>query len=604
MKKYINSASKTSSIQKSKREGEYSVLRYSSIPRLRTSGSMGGVSNIPVSVRKQRPSAQASYFNHASKLHPLLQRVSITEKRCTKDTRPLSEKWYMLKCVQQVQEFLVEKNYSFPHGIKILSNPTTKSFFHIFEFMYRWLDPSYTTTEKPEEIIYILKLLNYPFINNIKRSQLIVVGPQSWPNLLGVITWMIPLIQYVEKCDIQAFINDTESEDCFILHEQIPRNYYVFITTGEAIYDKYDHLAEKIYGNSEILSSLLHEKEEFENESRELEEEIEKFNELYVLKERTKADITCIANYIEEMTNLINQKEKDIEELEEIEKKTKLEEEQLRSEVSSFEKIYHDQEISTQSVEYVNAQKNYLTKKVDENKDLMEEAKKTLWDEEMAIASQIEETRNKYSEFNKIYQKSKIELKNTYKMELPEFEFNPSANSQHFDMWIDTVIPKFRNIETNVKDVIVKNEKILLEQQNSQKELTMKNAELNLFLQVAETKLEQQKKLQDARRQEMKNEISNLFLQYEDLNNKAVKSYHQDTQEQQQLSDQIRILEKQKDILLENNRKDEAEASHSLIELMQKTREYIKKLKAIEAKIIQKYEDAQKKTITFFNDTV
>ncbi|XP_023232561.1 kinetochore protein NDC80 homolog [Centruroides sculpturatus] len=505
MKKYLNSATKTSSIQKPKRDDDYSVARCSSIPRLRTSGSMGGISNIPISVIKQRPSAQPTFSsNYSSKLLQLVQRVSVTEKRSVKDVRPLSEKWYMQKCIQQVQEFLIEKNYSFPHGTRILSNPTTKSFYHIFEFMYCWLDPSYTTTEKPEEIIYILKLINYPFINNIKRSQLLVVGPQSWPNLLGVLTWMIPLIQYIENCDMKAFMNDNEfegTEFCYTLQETIARNYNLFTSSGEANYEIYDQLAENLFGNFESLNLLMQDKEEFEKELRMLEEELENMHEIRILRDKTKSDITCVNNYIDEMNDHISQKEKDIEELEQIINKKQLEYDELKPEVSKLEKIYNDQEISTQSVEYVNVQKSYLIKKIDENKVLMENAKKALWEEEMTTASQIQKVQNKCSEFNKIYQQFRMEVKNYYKVELPEFEFNPSANSLQYNVWIENINPKLLDSETRIKDITVKNENLLLEQQNLKKGLAMQNAELHLSLQVFETKLEQQQKLQDARRQ-------------------------------------------------------------------------------------------------------
>ncbi|XP_023210230.1 uncharacterized protein LOC111613147 [Centruroides sculpturatus] len=138
-----------------------------------------------------------------------------------------------------------------------------------------------------------------------------------------------------------------------------------------------------------------------------------------------------------------------------------------------------------------------------------------------------------------------MEVKNYYKVELPEFEFNPSANSLQYNVWIENINPKLLDSETRIKDITVKNENLLLEQQNLKKGLAMQNAELHLSLQVFETKLEQQQKLQDARRQEMENESSSLLLRYEDLNNKVVKLRQRNSQEQQKLREEIWTLEKQ-----------------------------------------------------------
>lgn len=114
------------------------------------------------------------------------------------DPRPLHDKHYMQACVKQLISFVIDRGYDQPISPKILTNPSSRDFQHIFLFLVRRIDPTFVFLKRFEdEVPAILRALGYPF--SISKSALSAVGsPHTWPTLLGVLTWLMGLLRYDE----------------------------------------------------------------------------------------------------------------------------------------------------------------------------------------------------------------------------------------------------------------------------------------------------------------------------------------------------------------------------------------------------------------------
>lgn len=112
------------------------------------------------------------------------------------DPRPIHDKHYMQLCVKNLISYVIDHGYEQPISPKILTNPSSRDFQHIFLFLVRNIDPNFSFQKRFEdEVPAILRALGYPF--TISKSALSAVGsPHTWPSLLGVLTWLMGLLKY------------------------------------------------------------------------------------------------------------------------------------------------------------------------------------------------------------------------------------------------------------------------------------------------------------------------------------------------------------------------------------------------------------------------
>ncbi len=117
------------------------------------------------------------------------------------DPRPLTSKDYQAACIRTVISYLSTHNFPAAVSPKMLASPTGKDFCTIITFLFQQFDPTFRIQSKVEdEVPQFFKRLNYPF--QISKSALFAVGsPHSWPAVLAAMTWLVELLNYVEKAD-------------------------------------------------------------------------------------------------------------------------------------------------------------------------------------------------------------------------------------------------------------------------------------------------------------------------------------------------------------------------------------------------------------------
>ncbi|CAN0035568.1 unnamed protein product, partial [Discosporangium mesarthrocarpum] len=117
------------------------------------------------------------------------------------DPRPLSDKAYMAACIRALVEYLSDHDYDQPINPKALTRPSGRDFNNIMGFLFRQIDCNYMPPARFEDdVIPMLKAIHYPF--QLSKSSLAAVGaPQTWPKVMGAISWVVEYLVYRERVE-------------------------------------------------------------------------------------------------------------------------------------------------------------------------------------------------------------------------------------------------------------------------------------------------------------------------------------------------------------------------------------------------------------------
>lgn len=104
------------------------------------------------------------------------------------------------KAVQQAMRNVIwtrlqESQFQGVISRQTLLSPTAKDFRGIFEHFLVLIDPAYKAIENgkkfEDEVINILKVLHYPFVDAIDKKWLAApASMHSWPSLLAMLHWL------------------------------------------------------------------------------------------------------------------------------------------------------------------------------------------------------------------------------------------------------------------------------------------------------------------------------------------------------------------------------------------------------------------------------
>lgn len=119
------------------------------------------------------------------------------------DPRPLKDGAFQSKIGQELVDYLTANNFEgeMKHALSknVTRSPAQKDVNYMFQWLYHRIDPSYRFVKNiDEEMLSILKQLHYPYERMITKSQLAAVGGQNWGMFLGILHWMMQLIQMLE----------------------------------------------------------------------------------------------------------------------------------------------------------------------------------------------------------------------------------------------------------------------------------------------------------------------------------------------------------------------------------------------------------------------
>ncbi|KAH3688564.1 hypothetical protein WICPIJ_000445 [Wickerhamomyces pijperi] len=121
---------------------------------------------------------------------------AMMQSQAQRDPRPLRDRNYQQNIQQEILHYLNASNFEheMKHAIssKSLRNPTQRDFVLMFQFLMKEIDPSYRFVKSVElEVYSALKLIKYPYLETVSRSQISAVGGQNWPVFLGIIHYLV-----------------------------------------------------------------------------------------------------------------------------------------------------------------------------------------------------------------------------------------------------------------------------------------------------------------------------------------------------------------------------------------------------------------------------
>ena len=117
------------------------------------------------------------------------------------DPRVITDKVFKKKAMDKIIRYLIEHDYDKQIFEKDLHSPTQKTFVSIISFLFKSAIPNFQFTDPnklADEVQQLLKCLGYPC--TIQKSHLTTIGaPNSWPNVLAALAWLVDLINYNER---------------------------------------------------------------------------------------------------------------------------------------------------------------------------------------------------------------------------------------------------------------------------------------------------------------------------------------------------------------------------------------------------------------------
>ena len=280
----------------------------STIKRNSVRKSMAPGSQPPPSARRSSQYGRPSMVNNNSSF------FTTVKTSVTKDPRPLKNPQYKQRMAAEVLDYLLENNFEMDMKYQLpqnaLQSPTQKDFYHIFQWLYKRLDPNFEfLAPKPEtEVLPMLNNIRYPYTSFITKTQLTAVGSaNTWPSLLGMLHWMMELAQITDRYRSGEYDAVAEEEGVSIVAEKIVFR-YVTKCYNAWLQENDDHsefeaeLQETFEERDAVfldeLAQLEAENEAYKKELEELDESHQPLKKLQEERKVLEEDATKFERYI------------------------------------------------------------------------------------------------------------------------------------------------------------------------------------------------------------------------------------------------------------------------------------------------------------------
>lgn len=247
------------------------------------------------------------------------------------DPRPLKDPEFQSQMQNDLFDFLSDNKFdiemNYPLTQRGVRNPTQKEFVLMFQWLYNKIDPGYKFLRSIEQEVYsLLKLLEYPYLESINKSQISAVGGSNWHVFSGMLYWLLKLVIETIKFDdfdlntIQQQDNslpDGNPDDSVIKGEQTLidklfvnyalKSYKAFLSFGEDNYNDYLYEMENEYSSymENVSAKIQSLKVENGNLKAGVSSTQVKHNEFKSQIDRSKAlesDVLKFKNYIDIQT--------------------------------------------------------------------------------------------------------------------------------------------------------------------------------------------------------------------------------------------------------------------------------------------------------------
>lgn len=298
--------------------------------------------------------------------------------------------------LQKTQKYLVEHNFEIemkhPLTPKTLKTPTQKDFVMLFQWLFRRMDPGYKFTKSIDHEVYsLLRIISYPYLESINKSQIAAVGGQNWPVFLGMLYWMVELIQTLETYEWNYEQEDRPDEAMLslILDRYASRAYRAYLG-NEHDYSEYkNEVSKEITEFCDSLRSSIDdahvEISGLEKRLDELGKESEGYEALVRKSEALESDLIKFKAYIDAMES---RKAKWVTMLEKLRDELAKSQQELHDVETMREALQNqieEQGVSPQEIDSMNAERENLAKSLDQVSSRHEEQLRAGKDQELQV---------------------------------------------------------------------------------------------------------------------------------------------------------------------------------------------------------------------------
>ncbi|KAJ1974854.1 kinetochore-associated Ndc80 complex subunit ndc80 [Dimargaris verticillata] len=364
-----------------------------------------------------------------------------------RDPRSIRSGQFIANSQRLILNYLTQSGYPRPVSQRNLSHPTGEDFRNIFKFIYSRLDANYGWGKRFEEdVLIILKGLNYPFADTISKTSLYAVGASnSWPNFLAALHWMVELATSAEQlgntepdffsAEFQS--SQTFSEQAFF--DYLSKAYCVFLG-GQDDFEGFENdLAECFERKNR---HLLTESEQLKQTNETLRLEMRQLSsEESPLVELNKKQADCLADLekFHRTIQLYEQKKQKLQHLlQELQSKSEVQArdiDQLKQEKVTVQEIVDSQEISPADIDRMNNERQKLAQVLQELGRRIEELNREIWQKEIDVQPRIDGMEQAVQDFNA--KRYKLGMTGTSDTSLPELRFEPTSSSLETMLSID-----------------------------------------------------------------------------------------------------------------------------------------------------------------------
>lgn len=302
------------------------------------------------------------------------------------DQRPLRDKNYQSLILQEIYDFLTANKFELetnhPLMLKTFLLPTQKDFVLIFQFLYGRIDPNYKFTRSTEtEVFFVLRLLNYPYLDGINRSSISAVGGQNWPSFLGMLYWLVKLNLSLLNLNEDSFIAPDDVFDRVFI-KYIISSYRAFIDQREDYSEFYEEMKRGFEeANSNVVQGVK-DKREYEHILRqEFDGLNQQFQELEEAEAKSKALENDLRQFSEYMEKMKERQSKWSEILAEMQTEIINAENQLKTletEKQTYENSITNKGFTISDIDRQNVERDKLSKAIDAISNKIEDVRENL----------------------------------------------------------------------------------------------------------------------------------------------------------------------------------------------------------------------------------
>ncbi|KAK6460558.1 putative kinetochore protein NDC80 [Scheffersomyces coipomensis] len=394
---------------------------------------------------------QPSQFQSRSQVIPSQQSTPVI------DQRPLKDKNYQLLIQQEIYDFLITNKFELEmnHTIttKTLKQPTQKDFTFIFKFLYNKIDPYYEFSRSVEvDVFPLLKVLNYPYLDSINRSQISAVGGQNWPSFLGILYWLIKLNLSILNLDIDDSLISPDDDFDRIFIKYIRDSYNDFINERDDYSEYYNEMQIEF---EKLNANLNNDIKDLQEENIKLQEQYEEINnqllELQQAEKKSLAledDVIKFRAYIETMESRKSKWSDIISKIKDEIVNREHEVESIAESKKEYEAKILQQGITINDINTLNIERDKLSKSIDIITDKLEDVRLGLNDREIELTKNYQSLQNFIKQYNNLIQKIKspdynFEIRLNENIIAPSITSTSNVNSDvsfNSDMIIDKLL--------------------------------------------------------------------------------------------------------------------------------------------------------------------